>query len=983
MSETIYVGDFSKGLKTDRIAFNIDNDAFPYLFNFYEWRGRIKRKRGTKYLGQLTRLMNSVSLGDTTAYLGPGPGSITIDIFSILGITPGQPGANVVPGTALKPITIIIAAPLNRTLTDATGTGKFTISSPGVISSAFINYGTGIVTINLFGAVPASAIIATFSYYPDFPVMGLRDLIISTTTQNFPNLMAFDTLYSYQCNQAAGNAVFWNVNFYKSSGVPFVWSGEDYQQFWTINYPSTSVNQSGSLWASNNKPGLNIVYGTYISGSGTTVITFNFKSISLAGSNFTTLVSGDKLWFNEWPTGSTINGVMGTVTTPLGAGNYTVTFAANQTASVTGIAQLLTNTIPGQDGIKWYDGDPTDTNHIPLANPTFGWVNFAPPLTATSVSINAAPAGKYYLVGALVIESFKDRLLFFKPWIQTSSGLPIQLEDAVIWSWNGTPYYTTPVPNNQTADIRAYYVDQTGLGGYLSAGVSQPIYTISNNEDVILVGFGGNGRKTRFVYTGNDLSPFLFFNINSELPSTATFSAVALDKGMLDIGTFGIALTDQQSSQRIDLDIPDYIFDIEYEDHGIERTNAIRDFFREWVYFTYPLNISQWKFPSTTLLFNYRSNTWGLLYENYTTHGYYRAYTKKTWLTTGFKSWNDWREPWNTGINSVLNTQIIAGNPQGYVLILSEGTSETFSGTVNAVGSDADGNVQITSYNHCVNAEIPNLGSPEFLFFNNGINTPYLNGVIGKVIESSQPNTFSVDISFPVTATITDVTQANPAVITAMNNYVVGQQVTITSVVGMIQLNGNTYTVTAANALTFTINVDSTAFTAYISGGTATPLPYLGLAQYIRLSQPYLQTKQFNFYWEEGRQVRLGTQRYLLDRTTDSEVTLAIFLNQDAENPRNDLINNPPPNSLIYSQVLYTCAESTNLGLTPSNSNLQMLTPFTQNQMWHRENTSLQGDSFQIGITLSEEQMRDYITATAEITLHGMQFTVDRGPYLS
>lgn len=998
MAESIYIGNFSTpGLKTDVTAFNLDNTSFPYLFNFYVWRQRVKRKRGTQYLGQLTRQISNVSLGNTTNYAGPGAGSITIDIFNILGITPGQPGANIVPGTVANPITIIIAAPINRTLTDTTGTGTFTISSPGIISSSTIQYGTGIITINLLGASPPSAVTATFNYYPGLPVMSESDLIIKfsvTSKENFPNLLAFDTLYSYQCNQASGNATFWNVNFFKSSGVPFVWSGQDYQQFWTINYPSTSINQSGCLWATNNKPGLNFKFLTNTL-AGSSIVRTSPTTVTV-GLTSHGLVNNDYVFFNEVAgtistgSGSTqnqnINGQTGLVTI-IDANSFTVTFTGSNfqvgATGTGGIGQYLTNSISGEDGIKWYDGDPTNGTGIPIANPPLGWVNFAPPLTATNVKIGAVPEGKYYLVGALAIVAFKDRLIFFSPWIQTSSGLPIQLIDSAIWSWDGTPYYTTPVPLNQTSDPRAYYVDQTGLGGYLSSSTSQPIYTISNNEDVILLGFGGNGHKMRFVFTGNDLDPFLFFTINSELPSTATFSAISLDKGMLDIGTFGIVMTDQQSAQRIDLDIPDYIFGIQYLNNGIQRTNAIRDFFREWIYFTYPLNTSPWKFPSHTLLFNYRDNTWGFLYENYTTHGYYRAYTKRTWLTTGYSSWNDWREPWNTGINSALNTQVIAGNPQGYVLILSEGTTEAFSGTVNAVAADVNGNVEITSYNHCVNWQIPSLQLPEYLFFNNGINTPYLNGVIGKVIQPITTDTFSVDIQFPVTATITDVTQSNPAVVTAMNNYVVGQQVTISGVVGMVELNGNTYTVTAATALTFTLNVDSTAFTTYISGGTATPLPYLGLAKFVRLSTPYLQTKQFNPYWEEGRQARLGPQKYLFDKTTNSEVTLEIFLSQDAENAWNNPLDNPPPNSLEYSQVLFTCPESTNLGLTPANTNLQMPTAFGQNQIWHRVNTSLQGDSVQLGITLNDNQMRNYTDATAEITLHGIQLSVDRGPLLS
>ena len=70
------------------------------------------------------------------------------------------------------------------------------------------------------------------------------------------------------------------------------------------------------------------------------------------------------------------------------------------------------------------------------------------------------------------------------------------------------------------------------------------------------------------------------------------------------------------------------------------------------------------------------------------------------------------------------------------------------------------------------------------------------------------------------TFAITGVTQANPAVITATTGFVAGQLVTITGVVGMTQLNGNTYTVLTVTPTTVTIEVDSTFFNAYISGGT-------------------------------------------------------------------------------------------------------------------------------------------------------------------
>ena len=915
MPEQVYIGNFAKGLKLDRLPFNIDNDAFPTMFNFYSWRGRAKRKRGTVFLGRLEIQIQSVlnatpptnyQVGQIMTLDGSGDGSANLISLFSLGST-----ASIVPGSI--------------NLTDGTNTYTEPAIPDGTLVGipagvGTINYTTGALTITggaAAGVVRGIAISGpneqSFSYFPGDPVMGLRDFVFtpygSSASSNplYPLLLAFDTTNAYQINQSNSPVNFYNVTYYKGTNTPFVWSGMDYQQFWTTNY-------SGALWATNNKPGFHFVKGTYSSGSGTANITFNFKS---GVSNYTQLVIGDKLWFNEWSAGGvTINGLTGTVSDISGAasGNYVVTFSGNQTVSSTGIAELLTASISGQDGIKWYDGDPTSGTGIPTGT-GLGWVNFAPPLTALTTTIENLPAAKYYLVGALAIVPFKGRLLFFSPWIQASGGSPIQLIDVVIWSWNGTPYYAAPVPTNETFDQTAYYIDQTGKGGYLSAGISQPITTVSNNEDVLLIGFGGRGRKTRFVFTGDDFNPFLFFNINSELPSDATFSAITLDKGAIDIGIYGIAMTDQQSSQRIDLDIPDSVFQIQALQNGVQRVNAVRDFFKEWIYFTYPINTVSYgdgsicRFPLNSFLFNYRDYTWSILYENFTAQGTYRPQKKKSWLSTGFSSWNTWREAWNSGAGSPQFPSIVGGNPQGYVLIKGQGTGEAPSGAIQTI-ANSGGNTQITSPNHCVSASNPGTGTGDYLLFQGILGATALNGQIGRVISTADANTFVVDLPFPAAT-------------------------------------------------------------------------YLGLGTFTRLSQPVIQTKQFNPYWQQGSQARLSVQKYLMDFTVNSQVTVNIYLSQDPDDSWNSPLSNPPPNSLIYSQILFTCPESTNIGLTPANTNLQMPTAEGQYQIWHRFNTSLIGDSFQIGMTLSDAQMKNLTYATTEITLHGMHLTFDRAGHLA
>lgn len=70
---------------------------------------------------------------------------------------------------------------------------------------------------------------------------------------------------------------------------------------------------------------------------------------------------------------------------------------------------------------------------------------------------------------------------------------------------------------------------------------------------------------------------------------------------------------------------------------------------------------------------------------------------------------------------------------------------------------------------------------------------------------------------------ITNITAASPAVVTAAaHNFAVGDIVYIDGVLGMTQINAGFYTVTATTVNTYTLALDSSAFTAYGSGGAGT-----------------------------------------------------------------------------------------------------------------------------------------------------------------
>ncbi|NBS78152.1 MAG: phage tail protein, partial [Betaproteobacteria bacterium] len=96
---------------------------------------------------------------------------------------------------------------------------------------------------------------------------------------------------------------------------------------------------------------------------------------------------------------------------------------------------------------------------------------------------------------------------------------------------------------------------------------------------------------------------------------------------------------------------------------------------------------------------------------------------------------------------------------------------------------------------------------------------------------SAQGSTVSIGTATGSALTITAVALTNPcrvtlASITALNK---GDVITIAGVVGTTQLNGNSYVVqyieTATKIVTLA-GLDSTGFTTYTSGGTATPVQW-------------------------------------------------------------------------------------------------------------------------------------------------------------
>jgi hypothetical protein len=876
MGQKLVIGPYNKGLKNDVTAFNVDNDNFPQLFNAYQWRSRVKRKRGTLFLYRLTRTLITTATTD-------GTGAFTGNLLTGL-----ETNATVAFNS------IVIGSDV---FTDPGFNGILIGSSGG---TGTIDYVTGVLTI--VGGPANTAI--TFSYYPALPVMGLEDLLLYEMA--FPGQISFDTKYAYNVptNNLTAN---YDVSFYKNPllGFPgyirkttathFTWNGQNYQQFWSTNYQN-------ALWVTN---GITVPFTTTNVGMQFNLISemtitsatpTNGPSIVNLTIPGTPVVIGDLIFVNEVVytapnTANSINFQTGYVTAVAGD-VVTVEFPdayLTGTYASGGIAQYLTTQVNTTlDCIRWYDGDPTGS----VAGSGLGWVNFTPPISFLNMSIGDLPARQYYLVTARVILQFKDRLLFFGVVVQASTGPTIYLQDTIVYSQNGTPYYTASftgdptlantvfnpvlVPINQTATPNAYWGDLTGYGGFVTSGLDQPINAVSQMDDVLGVEF--TTIQTKLVYGGNDIVPFLFYVINSEYGSSSTFSVINMDKSSLSFGTRGILGKNQTSCARIDLDIPEEVFNVDLLNNGNERVCAQRDFQNEWIHFTYSNYADddiEYVFPTTTLQYNYRNGSWGKFFESYTTYGQLKKSSGIAWQNM-LNPWGDYQDPWEDYELEGLEGIMIGGNQEGFVL---QKNVDTFEGTsLFILGFNAG---VFTVPDHCLN-------EGDYIL---------ISGAMGTISSQINGNIFSV---FILTK---DTFQLNPA-----------------------------------------INMGT-----YIGGGLIT-----------RMYIPFMQSKQFPV-WDEGRKIRLGPQQYLMSTTANSQVTLYIYLSQDSDVQWNSNINPlvSPIGNTIFSTVLYTCVESTNLGLTPANVNL--LTPLLnwQQQIWHRINTSLLGDTIQFAITMDDAQMRN------------------------
>jgi hypothetical protein len=590
--------------------------------------------------------------------------------------------------------------------------------------------------------------------------------------------------------------------------------------------------------------------------------------------------------------------------------------------------------------------DPIWTYDSTVASPPGPqWTTFQPKFLV-------AGAGNYVATARIII-GFKNRLLLLNTVETDAAGTTnIHYPNRCRFCHNGSPFPAA------TAWLEPNQVGADGAG-WIDAPTQEQIVSAGLLKDRLIVYFE---RSTwELAYTGNQVLPFVWQQINSELGSDAPFSSVLFDKVVLTIGNTGIHASNGSNVERIDNPIPDQIFKIRDKNNGTARVNGVRDYFTEMVYWTFPegSETTTQEYPNKVLVFNYRNKTWAYNDDCITVFGYFEQQTDNTWAVNNDK-WSDAGYTWASALRQANFRQVLGGNQQGYVFIVDP--SEPRNAPVMAITQmtyDApSGLVTITSLDHT-------LAQGDYVYIEN-ISSVALPGASG-----------TTDITGAAAGTV-------PGAVYALGqSFVIGPETctVISNIPGpqpMRSTGGSTthtYNISngAYNFVGAAPNTQIYYFPCNLSGiqpvwDTPTsdtfriftnedPGAYLGGATLARVSQIYIESKQWNPYLEKDYAFHLAKIDFNVDRTPSGEVT----------------IDYAPS----YSNVsMLSAGQATNMrlgtGILETRPMLNVPLESLQDQFWHAVFFQADGDSIQIRITMAINQMMDPAIALSDFELNAM-----------
>lgn len=696
------------------------------------------------------------------------------------------------------------------------GLGVFVTTPAG--GTGTIDYTTGDASVTFNAVVAgAQAITIAYSYTPSWPVLMIANFITAT---NIKNLIVADGR---------------RLNIYNSTTN-------------TLEYLGLTVPVSGITIAAN--------------GVVTTTVPHN-------------LSTGDSIFIYGVRGMVNVNN-QSYVITVLSATTFSLnsSTAAFPAATVsTGIVQLIYQgdiAPPASSFYSWVNYADKDGNPRLIFTNNVGQIGYYAPHLANSVgnyvSYPTAATPDFQMltdVGAavtsitcLLLFEFKDRLIM----LRTTENGTIRPQRIRI---SGTGVNSD---NFLTSATGAGFIDIPD--GTWIQGAS------FNRDDLIIY---TEASTWVLKYTGNDTTPFVLDRIDPSRGSDAPFSAFTYLNKSSVASKRGLTISDGYQVARQDMLIPDFAYDeIDQDTFNLCFAGAVDDDRDHYLIYPPSDQKAETETSKRILVTNYDEESYSFYRIPLSCMGNYIAGFDITWADLlKFKNWNEFGAAygnWNSFSYSKGALFAVGGGHKGEIWELAKTESEDnpvkirnitifnanlleittdWNNYVDATGFEqaadtifftgVEGMVQVNNkqfkINHIVNnntfrVEVQTAGFSAYTSGGEAVRVipftalfkkfnPYANsankvrcGWIYIYIDSTGVNlTRNVDIKYT--------SKTTPAFVTTFDNHglVTGDQVSFQAISGMTELNGLQAFVTVNTPNSFSIDVDTSTFTTYVSGG--------------------------------------------------------------------------------------------------------------------------------------------------------------------
>ncbi len=380
------------------------------------------------------------------------------------------------------------------------------------------------------------------------------------------------------------------------------------------------------------------------------------------------------------------------------------------------------------------ENEPNFMRYMQSVAGTFTWFSFRPTIALTT----SGSTLNIYLRSARILVPFKNRLLAFNTWEAQDAGAGVTLVHYPFRvRWSSANADTTDQVLNWRQDI-------PGRGNGRDCPTLEAIITVEFIRDRLIVYLE---RSTwELVYTGNEIYPFDWQQINTELGAESTFSVVPFDTVALGVGNVGIVACSGTNVERIDNNIPDEVFKIHNDNDGIERVYGIRDYYPELVYWTMPdpTASTTFPYPKKVLVYNYKNSTWSFNDDSITAFGYFQPVNSVTWDSEEV-TWDD-EEQWDDGSIQSQFRSVIAGNQQGWTFLIdTEAWTNAPALQITNITTPIPG-VNIIDV-RCINF---NLESGDYIYLSGITGTTNMNLLNGTIQRVEIDLTNNIDFSFIV-----------------------------------------------------------------------------------------------------------------------------------------------------------------------------------------------------------------------------------------